>query len=247
MAGGFTPAPRKKTALDNNKLTLSAPSPVSGGSTAKLAWGLHNNNPRITVYTGDPSEKDNDKANYGRIQAHVDLPVLYAFFDVLENMTKSTTELNTKIKLENKNFTFFGGKRSDYPVVQSELWCGKDKEGIVWMSITAKDRPTVKFSFIPSDFHNYYLGDGSAMSKAEVSCYYARGFISVLRSLYANLAVTEYVDLQALKNEKQGGQGGGFNRGGQGGFNRGGNPGGGFNRSQTPSNKLDDSDSDIPF
>ncbi len=239
----FQAPARKKNALDNNKLALTAPSPVTGGTTAKLMWNLHNNNPRITVYTGDPSEKDNEKLNYGRIQAHLDLPAAYAVFDAIEQMTKPNVENNTKIKIENKNFTFFGGKRSDYPVVQSEVWCGKDRDGVIWISVTAKDRPMVKFCFLPTEFHHYYNGDGTQMDKGQASCYYARGYLYVLRQLYGQVAFTEFVDLQAQRNEKQ--NQGGNSRGGWGNKQGGGNYGGGNNSNRQPAAEPDGSD--IPF
>lgn len=55
----FRPPPRIKNALDNRKLNLSAPTPGAQGKYANLIWGIINNNPRITVYTGDPSEEGN--------------------------------------------------------------------------------------------------------------------------------------------------------------------------------------------
>lgn len=206
----FQPPVRKKIALDNNKLNLSAECPTAAGKYSKLLWGFHNNNPRITVYTGDPSEST-DKTNYGRIIANLDLPILYSFFELLE---RSITEENGfKAKIENKNFTFYGGKRSDAPVVVSELWVGKDKEGVVWMSVVMKDRPMIKFSLVPSTYHNLYHGDGTAFTKSEASVCFAKGYSYLLKQIYAQLSLTEFVDLQALKDAKQGG-GGGYNRGG---------------------------------
>lgn len=244
----FTPPPRKKNALDNNKLALSTPSPVGNGKQAKLIWGLVNNNPRITVYTGDESEQGNEKANYGRIVANLDLPTLYTFFEMIENA--SSKEPGFKVKLENKNFTFFGGKRSDFPVVQTELWCGKDKEGCMWMSVTAKERPMIKFIFGPTDFHHLYNGDGTPMSKAEVSTIFARGYFGLLKKVFSELAVSEFVDLQAEKNAKQGQQGGGFQRGGGGGnFQRGGQGGGNYNN-QPPKASYENNSAkadEIPF
>lgn len=236
----FTPPPRKKNALDNNKLALTTPSPVGNGKQAKLVWSLINNNPRITVYTGDDAEAGNEKANYGRIVANLDLPTMYTFFEMVE--TANAREPGFKVKLENKNFTFFGGKRSDFPVVQTELWCGKDKEGCIWMSVTAKDRPMIKFVFAPTDFHHLFHGDGTPMTKAEASVIFAKGYFGILRQVFAHLAVAEFVDLQAEKNAKQGG----FQRGGQqGGFQRNG---GGNNYSAPPAKaSFEANGSDLPF
>lgn len=244
----FTPAPRKKISLDNNKLNLSAECPTAAGKYSKLLWGFHNNNPRITVYTGDPSESADDP-NYGRIVANLDLPVLYTFFEMMELAINAENGFKTKI--ENKNFTFFGGKRSAAPVLVSELWVGKDKEGLVWISIVAKERPMIKFTLNASSFHSLFHGDGTAFTKGEASVCFAKGYISLLKQLYAQLAQSEFVDLQALKNAKQGGGGGGFNRGGNqgGGFNRGGQQQ--SQRAPAPapaaSTVSDDFSDDLPF
>ena len=143
----------------------------------QIGLGLHNNNPRITVYTGDPSE-NNEKTGYGKIVANLDTPTLFAFFHLMEIAVKA--EPGYKAKIENKNFTFFGGKRSDHPVVLTELWVGKDKDGCVWMSVTARDRPLIKFTFAPTDFHNLFHGDGAPMSKGETSVIYATGYLAIL-------------------------------------------------------------------
>lgn len=210
MANGFQGTPRKKIALDNNKLSLTTPSPVDPKAKSKLVWGFHNNNPRITVYTGDPSE-NNEKTGYGKIVANLDTPTLFAFFHLMEIAVKA--EPGYKAKIENKNFTFFGGKRSDHPVVLTELWVGKDKDGCVWMSVTARDRPLIKFTFAPTDFHNLFHGDGAPMSKGETSVIYATGYLAILKRLFAHISVTEFVEPIVNKPNNQGG--GNYQRGGQ--------------------------------
>lgn len=203
----FQPPARKKIALDNNKLNLVTKCPTASDKDSKLVWGFYNNSPRITVYTGDPSEQGVERSNYGRIVANLDIPTLYVLFTKLEEAI--TAENGFKDKVENKNFTFYGGKRSDAPVVQSEVWFGKDKEGLIWISVTAKERPVIKFPICPSDYHNFYHGDGTPYSKAEASQACAKGYLGFLKMLYANLATTEFVDLLAerdKKNNQSGGQ-----------------------------------------
>lgn len=234
MAAGFQGTPRKKIALDNNKLSLSTPSPVDPKAKSKLVWGFHNNNPRLTVYTGDPSE-NTEKTGYGKIVANLDTPTLFAFFQLMEMALKA--ENGFKAKIENKNFTFFGGKRSDFPVVLTELWCGKDKEGAIWMSITAKDRPMIKFIISPTDFHNLFNGDGSPMTKGEVSAIYATGYLVLLKQMYAHISVSEFVEITMNKPGQQGGfQQGGYQRGGQQG---------GYQQKSPPA--ADPAGDDMPF
>lgn len=216
--------PRKKIALDNNKLNLSAPSSGGGGKTASLIWGFHKNNPRITVWTRDPQD-ETEKNGKGKIQAELDLPVLLSMLNVLRAAIME--EPGYKAKLENKNFTFFGGKRSDAPMVLTEIWVGKDSEGFVFISVTAPGRPVIKFRIQPSDFHTWYSANGEKITPEKLATTYVAGYLDIVQGIYNHLSVTEYVDRAAEQAARQ--AGGGFNRGGGGGggFNRGGNGGGG--------------------
>ena len=250
MAGFSKAPPREKNALDHRKLNLSAPTPGHQGKFASLIWGFHANNPRITVYTNDPNDAGADKG-YGKIAANMDTPTMFAFTNLLNQVIDHEGEV--KYKIENKNFIFPGGKRSEKPVVVSETWIGKDAQGVIWLSVSARDRPKIKFEFQPSDFHHFMNGDGTPFSKAEASKLWARGYVRILENLLPVLAVANYVE----PPPKDGGQGGGgYNRGGgggnqgggggnYGGGNRGGNSGG--NDSGFGGGGSSGGDEDMPF
>lgn len=220
---GFRPPPRKKVALDNNKLSMGAPN--SKGKRAGLLWQLVNNNPRIVVYTNDPD----DQIDYGKITAALDAPTFFAFLQMIENAVNAPVGTEFKDKIENSNFTWGGGKRSETPTVVSSLLVGKDPDGVIWIAVSAPRRPQIKFPFMNPDFHNFFHRDGSPYEKAEVSALIAQSYIKLLRLLMAQLLVTEYVEPKP-KEDRNGGGGG--NRGGQGGgggYNRGGGNSGGGN------------------
>lgn len=187
----FQAAPRKKNALDHRKLNLSTPCPTAKGKYSNLIWGVHANNPRLTVYTGDP-EDSSERTGYGRIAANLDTPTFYAFIELLERVARGTEEC--KYKIENKNYTWFGGKRSEVPVIVSNLWVGKDKDGAVWISITAENRPIIKFYINISDFHCMYHGDGNPFTKAEFTSLYAIAYCNLLRNMVSEILVNEYVE-----------------------------------------------------
>lgn len=187
----FTPVQRAKNALDNRKLNLSCKCPADQSKWSSLIWGLYANNPRITVYTGDPSDQGESKG-YGKITANLDLPTFYAFLQAMYEVIDSEGEFKTK--LENKNFIFPQGKRSEKPVNVSDLWFGKDKDGIIWISVTARDRPKIKFTFGPTEFHNFVNGDGSQASPAKISKLYAKAYVKILENMMTNMAVDNYVE-----------------------------------------------------
>jgi hypothetical protein len=220
MAGnnsGFQPPPRVKNALDNRKLNLSSPCPTNPGKKSNLIWGLYEGNPRLTVYIGD---------NEGsKVSAALDLPVFQAFLALLESAPSK--EPGWKNCIENKNFTWYGGKRSEAAEVVSELWVGKDKEGQIWISVTDKKAPKVQFFFSEPEFHHFKHGDGTSFTKAETSELFAKGYISILNSVVNSLFVTSWPEVEAANKrraeaaaEKRGGGSGGYGGGGGGYTNR---------------------------
>lgn len=190
------PAPRVKNAFDNGKLKLSAPTPGVDKARANLIWGLEANNPRITVYTGDPQDAGADKG-YGKIVAKLDLPVFFMVMELLHRAVdfKATSETSEfKDKVENKGYTWFSGKKSERPEVLNAIWIGKDKEGVIWISVTARNRPIIKFPFAPSDFHYFVHGDGTPFTAGETSVLFSRGYIRLLEKMMSAMAVSHWVE-----------------------------------------------------
>lgn len=210
--GGFPQ--RKKIALDNSKLNLQAPN--AAGKMATLKFGFVNNNPRLTVWTNDP----NDTTDNGKITAALNLPVFFDWLELIKDAAMA--ENGFKSAIENKNYIFPGGKRSETPVVTSRLIAGKDENGLVYVSVTAHQRPNLKFVFKTDSFHSFKDAQGNEMDRAQASKYCALGFYNLMSRMYAHLAVVEFVEIQPKQ-----GQGGG-NRQGGGNFRGNGGGGGGY-------------------
>lgn len=234
--GGNFPQ-RKKIALDNSKLNLQAPN--AAGKMATLKFGFVNNNPRLTVWTNDP----NDTTDNGKITAALNLPVFFDWLEIIKDAAMA--ENGFKAAIENKNYIFPGGKRSETPVVTSRLIAGKDENGLVYVSVTAHQRPNLKFVFKTDSFHSFKDAQGNEMDRAAASKYCALGFYNLMSRLYAHLAVSEFVEIQP----KQGGNGGGRQGGGYGGGRgNGGNGGGGGYSGGNASGGGDDvAGEDIPW
>lgn len=233
MAGYTAPAPRKKIALDNQKLVMRAACPSAKGKFSTLSWRLVNNNPRITVYTNDPADMTEKNQN-GLISAELDAPTFFAFLQSIYQIIESDKPLRRKI--ENKNFIFPGGKRSEKPVLKSEIHMGKDEDGVIWISITSfdKERPKIKFEFGGGDFHNFFHTNGVPFTKGETSSLYARSMIKILENVMTHLMVTEYVE--EVRKAPPGKDGNG---------NR--NYSGGNNSNKSSSPEPDESGDDLPF
>ncbi len=186
---------KAKNALNNSKLSLSAPCPGVGGKYSQLKFDIYQNNPRIVVRTNDPSEMTREK-NFSQIVAAMDAPNFYAFLELLKTAYESTVE--TKNRIENWNYDFVEGQRSKEPIHLSDTWVGKDKDGCVFISVVSKkeDRPVIKFITVPGDnrWHKFYHSDGTQYTMAESSVILARSWYNLLSGLMSNIIVKEYVE-----------------------------------------------------
>lgn len=238
----------KKIALDNTKLGLSTPCPTAEGKWSNLRWGLGGgSNPRITVYTGDPNDS-NQSTNNGRIRAELDTVNVYSVILLIRSALKEEPGWKKNIKCS--NFIYPGGKRSEKPVHLTDIWIGKDREGVIYISVVdalKKDRPVIKFPIIgDARWQGFVHGDSTPFTKAEASQLYAEAYALLLQDLYGNLLVTEYKAPEPRDNNGGGRQGGGgYQR--QGGSNGGGGYGGGNNGGGQARSGGDMSEDDLPF
>lgn len=230
---GFRRPPPEKNALDNNKLQLSTPCPTPAGkgkySTLKVEFVK--NNPRFVVWTNDP-EDTGERNNYGKIVAALDLPTMFMLFRLIEDVVAGPAG-GEPVQLQNLNFKYPGGKRTDRPVLESKVFVGKDADGVVFISVIAfeEHRPKIVFPFLPTQYHNLMHRDGTPWEKGKLSEKFAVGFLDAIRPVINHLSVIKYVPPEPKNKDGQGGGGGYGGRGGGGGgggYQGGGQGGGGY-------------------
>lgn len=160
-------------AKDNNKSSI-------------LTWGCRDGNPRITINTNVEADKKN---TFGMINAGFNPETFFTILDLLEEVANSTESLSYKI--DNKTTVATDdGKRSD-PFIASELWIGKDPDGIVWISVIAPDRPKIKFNFTISNYHLFHKKGEGALTPEKASKLQALSVVRILRNAYIPL-VSEF-------------------------------------------------------
>ncbi len=215
---------RKKIALNNNKLALSAPLPGQKNIYSTLSVDIYKNNPRIEVATKDPNlmNKEND---FGKIRAAMDAPVFYAFLELVREAADSQGPMERRI--DNFNHTFEGGQRSQEIQHVSTLVVGRDQEGHIYVSVlsTKPGWAKIKFVFGVPDyrFHRFVNADGGKPSRAETSVIMARAYYTLWKEMMASCLVNHFEDIPPANGGGwKGRQGGGG--GGQGGW-KGGNGG----------------------
>lgn len=245
----FNRTPRVKNALDNQKLKLQTKN--EQGKNANLSWNLFSNNPRVTVWTGVDGDKDN-----GKITGAFDT---LGFFQLLEGLkmaiafvpTEGAKEFRNKVELMRPNFKP-GGGRPDGVIKASEVWYGKDADGVVWLSLCAYQRPMLKFTLLPNEYHQFRHATGEAVSAGEASCKLAApAYIRALELIMAQLQVVEYKEPPPRDQQgggNRGGGGGGYGGGQGGGGNYDRRNGGGGGSSAPAGGGFDTaSDGDLPF
>ena len=193
---------RPKTFLGISKLSIMAPCPTAKGKYSQLTYDIYKGSPRIVVKTNDPG----DTRNYGRIVAAFSPADFYYYLEVLEKHLLDTT-VDTKTKVECYNHSFEGGKRSQDITLQNDVWVGRDKEGLLFISLidkTAEDRPVIKFVFDLPDtrYHKCYHGDGSMYTKPERGNLVARVHLSALRGILPHLMLASFNADNAAQDDK---------------------------------------------
>lgn len=221
----FKPKARDKNLLDSKRITLSMPCPVKGvKGWSTLYYYANNDNPGITVYTGDPNDKEN---NFGRIQAKFGITEMMMHLEQLKMVVASKDPISMSAICKGMR----GGKDNPKQVDVSEVEVGKGQDGVVYIlvrDLENRNRPECRFSFAPSRFHHFAV-NGQPLTEAQASILNANAIVRMVGDLIPLISKDTY---KHPEPKQQGGGGGGYggNRGGGGGGynnNRGGNGGGG--------------------
>jgi len=181
MANQQYQTPLPKTAFNEFKMRLLAPKPDGQRRAPSLSVSVIRNNPRIDVYTEVEGDRDR-----GKITAPMDSTTFFALLSVLEAVIEGPSDEQTKIT--NKI-----GPPQDKRIVSTTI-VGKDKDGKVFISVVATERPKVKFVFLPSDWHSFAHKDGTPYGEAELSMVYARAWLKLLSSLVPAVLNTHYME-----------------------------------------------------
>ena len=166
----FTPAPNQSD------------SPDSFTRNSRLVWSSYRGNPRLTVFTGVP-----DDLEKGVIRGPMNPETFNSLMDKLLELTSAPPETRyildnyTTPKKEDGTADMYSKKR----IKISETWIGRNKEGKLWISLRAENRPVLVFTFTMSDFHKWRHGDGSDFTEAENSAAHAKGYIYGVKSAIA--------------------------------------------------------------
>lgn len=202
--------PLPKTAFDELKLRLEGVKPEGAKRPPQLRVSVIKNSPRIDVFTNIEGDTDN-----GRISAPMDAKTFFALIICVEDIAAG--EPDQQIKIANKV-----GAPGQQRIISHTI-IGKDKDGRMFISVIAKDRPRIKFQFIPGDWHELAMMDGTPLDEARLTNIYARGWAKLMAELAPNVMDHHFEERVYNQNG-----GGGYNKGG---YNKGNGGGGGYQKS----------------
>lgn len=184
--------PIPKNPLNDYRLALRTDKieKMGGDREPVLRLNIIKNNPRIDVYTGIPNDVDR-----GRISAPMDPVTFMTLMGLIESIARGENDVVKKI-------TNYTGRPEEKRVI-STTYVGKDKNGCVFISVTAKDRPKVKFKFLPSAYHVFMDKDGTIMDEGKVTEATALGWVKLVSSYTPHLIINQYEEPEYGNNNTQ--------------------------------------------
>lgn len=160
------------------RLAKYTPTPGVEGKSAKLATCIRDGYPRLTVFTNHPD----DKVAGGAINAPADPATFMTFLTLLEEAALAKGEYRFAIECDSTRTV--NDKREKFHA--TTIVGGQDKEGIVWLSVVAQDRPKIRFDFKMNDFHRITV-NGTPMNPSEASCASALAYVMTCKQVFPAL------------------------------------------------------------
>ena len=169
-----------------SQLTLNEP---DGGS---LHWGVRMGFPRITVIPERIEEGDNYIEKI--ITAPFNVPTLHLLLEYMEEIVNG--EKGQYKSIECRNVKYVNGERTSETFVQSTVIVGKDKDGIIFITLVSEGKKKVKFSILPdSRWYRIYHNNTEVTDKAEISRVFGRAYIKAVRQAYNQERLEENVKI----------------------------------------------------
>ncbi len=200
-------------------------------SRATFKVTVTGNKVRIAIWTNIDGDADNGKISVALGDPRIWFVAMQMLRDVAQPSFQDGERRVIRISRNGQQ-----GFKGD-PIRDGDLFIGKDKEGVVYLSYVRNNRPKIKFPLITSDrFYEILDSQGNPLDKRENSAATAVGYANITDSVVAATLSKEYAD---PKESKKGGNGG---NGGNGGGWQNKNNGGGNNqqKSSEPSTGSDD-------
>jgi hypothetical protein len=175
-------SPYRPNISDNRDLSLWVKN--TQGKFAGFKFRVAGNKIRMSVY---PNIEGDNKAINGILT-----PIrAYGFLEIVKKAINTPADGNDHTYKMTVNRPGSDGNKM---VTDFELYAGRNKEGLVWISLFRYDRPKIAFTFSDDKWHQYVFTTGEQATPAEVSSLIASAWVNMMTNLAATLLVTEFVE-----------------------------------------------------
>ena len=183
--------------FDFAKLAIwgDAPSGEEGTRQPQLVFGLRDGNPRITVYTGVTGPS-------GVIAFPSDYPTMVGVLQLLKDVIRSKPG-EEKYAITSVGTVYENNKPTKEKKVLATLHIGKSKEGLVYFSVIAENKPKIVFTVKPSPFHQFIDGSKNPVPDSVISERIAMGLADMILNLISQALVQYSVESYETGARKQ--------------------------------------------
>ncbi len=166
--------------FDFAKLAIWGDAPTEGEGTKQpqLIFGLRDGNPRITVYTGITGPN-------GVIAFPSDYPTMVGVLQLLKDVVKGKPG-EERYAISSIGAVWENNKPTKEKKVVAMLHIGKSKDGLIYFSVIAENKPKIVFTVKPSPFHQFTDGAKNPVPDSMISERIASGLADLVLNLISH-------------------------------------------------------------
>lgn len=150
------------------------------GDYALLSWSTRGAYPRITVFTSNKVKTES--FDYGRmIIAKFDYNMMNSFLSSFETVIDGPVD--NKVQFNCFDNKFVNNQRTDEIELISTITIGKNKEGIIFLAVTAEGKKKVAFELTMQKWHTVSVNGEPLTDPASLSKLMAKGYLRTAKKL----------------------------------------------------------------
>lgn len=157
----------------------------------RLTYGCTNGYPNVNIETDEDGEPTLENG-FLRLSSRLNSPNFFAFLNLIEKALEESPGWSRGIECYH---TYKDGEVLEVPQKINDLKVGVDNQGLVYLTILQPGRTSAKFTFGPTEWHNYKDQDGNALSQKEQNHICAKAAVDGLRVAMGSAIALDSLDI----------------------------------------------------
>ena len=157
----------------------------------RLTYGCTNGYPNVNIETDEEGEPTLENG-FLRLSSRLNGVNFFAFLNLIESALQESPGWSRGIECYH---TYKDGEVLEVPQKINDLKVGVDNQGLIYITILQPGRTSAKFTFGPTEWHNYKDQDGNALSQKEQNHICAKASVEGLRAAMASAIALDSMDL----------------------------------------------------